>query len=159
MNNETLLQLSEMLRVSEKKLKTAESFTGGGLASAIVSVLGASNYFFEGLVCYSPISKTLRLGVPAEDIAKYGVVSREVALDMVRGLLDSGNCDIAAATTGNAGPDADDKGVGLCYIAVGTKTEIWVSEKRYSGDRGMITEKAIEDCIGMLYNIIIKEGK
>lgn len=152
---EKLLLLSEQLRKTGQKLKVAESFTGGGLASRIVSVAGASNYFFEGLVCYSPLSKTQRLGVSAEIIEKYGVVSAEVAEAMVAGLLKSGNCDIAVATTGNAGPDSDASGLGVCYLAIGTPSFTHTVRKQYTGDRGMITEQAIQDCIGMLYNNII----
>lgn len=155
MSSPLLLELSEKLRAEKLRLKTAESFTGGGLASRIVSVPGASNYFIEGIVCYSPLSKIKRLGVSKQIIDEHGVVSEAVAREMVRGLM-SEDCDIAVATTGNAGPDADRAGVGTCYIAVGTKKGITVYERHYKGDRGMITDSAIDDCIGMLYNIILR---
>lgn len=156
MNNSLSVSIGESLKKAGLKLKTAESFTGGGLASRIVSVPGASEYFIEGIVCYSPLSKINRLNVPKELIETKGVVSSEVARAMAEGLLLSGDCDIAVATTGNAGPDADEKGVGTCYLAVGTKDGITVSEKHYKGERRTIIDTAIDDCIEMIYNIILR---
>ena len=66
-------------------ISTAESCTGGRIAAAITAQSGASRYFEGGLVAYQNEVKVQMLGVPAEMIAEYGVVSREVAEQMVKG--------------------------------------------------------------------------
>ncbi len=118
--SETLFTL---LKINSLKISVAESFTAGRIAAKIVENAGASSVFTEWIACYSDVSKVGRLGVKAEDIVNNGAVSSVVAYQMAAGLLKSGNCDIAVATTGLSGPDGDGSGkpVGLCYIAVGTK--------------------------------------
>ena len=101
--------------------------------------------FTEGIACYSDVSKVGRLGVKAEDIVNNGAVSSVVAYQMAAGLLKSGNCDIAVATTGLSGPDGDGSGkpVGLCYIAVGTKGGVHTYKMNLKGDREKITATAV----------------
>ncbi len=129
-----------LLKLSGLTLKTAESFTGGAVANAIVNVPGASEVFFEGLVCYNTRSKIDRLGVDPLTVSSHTVVSREVAFEMVKGLIESGNCDIAIATTGYASPTQDGKG-GLCYIAVANELKAEVSRYHFSGTREEIMQK------------------
>ena len=78
------------------------------------------------------------------DLKKQGAVSAVVAYQMAVGLLKSGKCDIAIATTGIAGPKSDDtdKPVGLCYIAVGMKDGVHTYRYNLNGDREEITETA-----------------
>lgn len=83
-------------------ISTAESCTGGRIASAITARSGASNYFQGGLVAYQNEVKEQMLGVPAEMIAEYGVVSREVAEQMVKGACRLFHTDYALASTGYA---------------------------------------------------------
>ncbi len=71
-------------------ISTAESCTGGRIAAAITAHSGASNYFQGGLVAYQNEVKEQMLGVPVEMIAEYGVVSREVAEQMVKGACQTG---------------------------------------------------------------------
>lgn len=86
-------------------LALAESFTGGGIARAITSVPGASAVLREGLVTYSVDAKIARLGVKSETVDSFGVVSREVALEMAYGALNSElKPTYAVSATGNAGP-------------------------------------------------------
>jgi nicotinamide-nucleotide amidase len=95
-------------------LATAESCTGGMLASLLTDVQGVAHAFDRGFVTYSEESKTEMLGVPAELIAEKGAVSREVAIFMVEGALDRSSANIALAVTGFA-----DKGdePGLVHFA------------------------------------------
>ncbi len=78
-------------------ISTAESCTGGRIAAAITAHSGASNYFQGGLVAYQNEVKEQMLGVPAEMIAEYGVVSREVAEQMVKGACHLFHTDYALA--------------------------------------------------------------
>ena len=102
------------------KLSTAESCTGGMVASAITDIAGSSQVFDRGFVTYSNSAKTEMLDVPADLIENIGAVSREVAIAMARGALDNSNADISVAVTGVAGPTggSPEKPVGLVHFAV-----------------------------------------
>ena len=95
-------QLVELLKIRGKKLSVAESFTGGGIARRIVSVSGASEVYFEGLNTYNERSKMKRLGVSSYTLGSVGAVSEKTAYEMALGLLNTGDCDLAIATTGLA---------------------------------------------------------
>ena len=134
-----------LLKVAGKRLCSAESFTGGSIAKEIVLVPGASEVFFEGLVCYNTNAKIQRLGVDPITVKNHTVVSREVAFEMVRGLIDSGNCEIAVATTGYASPTGDSaKPCGLCYIAVANEQRAEVFRYNLKGERNQIIQKGTE---------------
>lgn len=137
-------RLFDLLKLKNKKLSVAESFTGGRVVSDIIRNSGVSAYLNEGLVTYSNQSKRNRLSVKEEDLKRCGAVSSQVAYQMALGLLVGGDCDVAIATTGIAGPKSDDtlKPVGLCYIAVGMKDGIHVYKYNFKGDREEITETA-----------------
>lgn len=143
---ETLSQtLFTLLKLRNKKIAVAESFTGGRVAQNIVKNSGASDYFCEGIVAYSNDSKIHRLSVPESDINKLGAVSAKVAFKMAVGLFSHSDCDVVLATTGLAGPNGDGTGlpVGLCFIAVGTKAGIHTYKMEFSGDREQITQKGV----------------
>lgn len=149
-------RLFEVLKLHRLKIATAESFTGGGVGQAIVSNPGASKVFYEGLNTYSEASKTARLGVTEYTLKNKGAVSSETAYEMAVGLLKSGQCDVAVATTGIAGPDSDGSGTpaGQCYIAVGTKGRVRVFEYKLEGDREGITKKAVNLALFLTYKEI-----
>ena len=146
-------QVVGALKVRHKKISVAESFTGGGIAKRLTSVSGASEVYFEGLNTYDEKSKMQRLGVTEYTLKTLGAVSDQTAYEMAYGLLATGNCDVAVATTGLAGPKSDRSGqpVGLSYIAVGTKDRIRVYRYVFDGDRKEITEKAINYALFFAY--------
>ncbi len=146
-------QLVSLLKVRGKRLSVAESFTGGGVAKRIVSVPGASEVYFEGLNTYHDNSKIKRLGVSSYTLGTMGAVSEKTAYEMALGLLNTGDCDIAIATTGLAGPKSDKmmKPVGYCCIAVGTKERICVYQYKFDGEREDIAEKAINYALFLAY--------
>ncbi len=149
-------QLVRLLKLRGRKLSIAESFTGGGIAKRITSVSGVSEVYFEGLNTYAEEAKTQRLGVSQYLLKTAGAVSDQTAYEMALGLLNSGNCDLAVATTGLAGPNTDKSGlpVGLCFIAVGTKEKIYVYRYKFDGDRRAITEKAINYALFLAYKTL-----
>ena len=144
-------RLFDLLKLKKLKLSVAESFTGGRLASSMIKNSGVSEFFYEGIVAYSNKSKIERLGVEKEDLARSGAVSSIVAYQMCAGLLRKGDCDIAIATTGIAGPKSDDtdKPVGLCYIAVGLKDGVHTYKYNFNGTREQITEQARNVALGL----------
>ncbi|MCI5837927.1 MAG: CinA family protein [Christensenellaceae bacterium] len=141
--------VNHLLALRKKTISVAESFTSGRVSSAIVSVPGASAHFQEGIVSYSNLSKKHRLGVTDETLYNYGAVSAECAAEMVRGLLDTDECDVALSTTGIAGPKSDNtnKPVGLCYFGVGVKGSIKTYEMFLEGNRNFITETGVRACL------------
>ncbi len=154
MNDTTLEeQLVTLLKIRGKKLSVAESFTGGGVAKRITSVAGASEVYFEGLNTYAIESKMKRLGVREFGLKTVGAVSDQTAYEMAFGLLNTGDCSLAIATTGLAGPKTDKSmlPVGVCFIAVGTKEKIFVYRYKLDGDRKEITEKAINYALFLAY--------
>ncbi|MBE5753488.1 MAG: CinA family protein [Clostridiales bacterium] len=146
-------QLVELLKLRNKRLSVAESFTGGGVARRIVSVPGASEVYFEGLNTYNEFSKIKRLGVREYTLKSYGAVSDSTVYEMAAGLIATGDADISIATTGLAGPKSDksELPVGLSYIAVGTKEKVYVFRFRFEGNRKEITEKAINHALFLAY--------
>ncbi len=147
-------RLFDLLKIRKIKLSAAESFTGGRVISAVIANPGASEFVDEGIVCYSNDSKCLRLGVPKEDIDRFGAVSPQTAYGMAAGLLLSGRCELAVSTTGIAGPGSDktDKPVGLNYIGVGMKDGVHVYKYLLSGTREEITETAKNTALFLAIN-------
>ncbi len=107
-------------------LSTAESCTGGLLASAITSVPGVSKIFECGIVSYSERIKEELLGVPARIIDDYGVVSPQTAVEMAKAVKKLSGSDIAVGITGLAGPASpDDKQpVGTIYVSTAYRDRI-----------------------------------
>ena len=147
----------ECLNSGEKPLtiSTAESCTGGMIASKLIEVPGISTNFIEGIVSYSNEAKIKRLKVKKETLEKYGAVSEEVAREMLAGL----KTDIGISTTGIAGPDGGtkDKPVGLVYIGIKVKDEVKIFRRELKGDRNKIRQRAMMHALYNLLKILSKE--
>ena len=141
----------ECLNSGEKPLtiSTAESCTGGMIASKLIEVPGISKNFIESIVSYSNEAKIKRLKVKKETLEKYGAVSEEVAREMLAGL----KTDIGISTTGIAGPDGGTKNkpVGLVYIGIKVKDEVKIFRRELKGDRNKIRQRAM---MHALYNLL-----
>lgn len=123
-----------MLKEHHLKVATAESCTGGLIAKRITDVPGASEVYECGIISYANGIKHKVLGVSEDDLNKYGAVSEPVAKQMAQGALKVSGADIAVSVTGIAGPDSDStcKPVGLVYIGLADKENVWVREIRTS---------------------------
>lgn len=124
----------KMLKEHHLKVAAAESCTGGLIAKRITDVPGASEVFECGIVSYANEIKHKVLGVSEDDLNKYGAVSEPVAKQMAQGALKVSGADIAVSVTGIAGPDSDstNKPVGLIYVGLADKDNVWVREIRTS---------------------------
>lgn len=132
------------LESNDVHIATAESCTGGMVASSLINVSGASNVFFEGLVTYSNEAKINRLEVSPLTLETHGAVSEETAKEMALGLL-SDNVDFGISTTGIAGPTGGtiQKPVGLVYIGLAYKGYPPVAYRFvFDGDRKEIRTSA-----------------
>ena len=119
-------KIVRLLGKKKFKISFAESCTGGLLSSAITSISGSSKVFTLGLVTYSNQSKINTLKVPKNTIRKYGAVSYETCLSMVKNLNKISKTNISVSITGIAGPKGGTKKkpVGLVFIGIkkGNKT-------------------------------------
>lgn len=134
----------EALRKRRSTLSTAESVTGGLIASRIVSVPGASEVFLEGFITYSNLSKIERLGVSQQTLERRGAVSEAVCIEMAEGVRERTGSDIGISTTGIAGPDGAtaDKPVGLCFIGLSAWGKVYCVRRVLGGDRNTIRARA-----------------
>lgn len=150
-------RVAQMLKEENLKLKLAESFTGGALGSAFTALPGASEYLMEDAVTYSVAAKHKRLGVPLELIAEKGAVSGDTAYSMALGLMTGGDCDIAIATTGNAGPTVQNGNAGLCFVAIGITGEKSIAVVKYTfdGDRAYNIKAGVKNALFLLYESLV----
>lgn len=134
------------------RIATAESCTGGLLASAFIDSPGASKVFFNGVVTYSNESKVKLLGVSEETLESVGAVSEEVARQMAEGVARISGAEIGLSTTGIAGPDGgtDEKPVGLVYIGISVSGNTIVKKLNLRGDREKIRSRAVTEIITAL---------
>ena len=130
--------LVEQLTQRGEWISTAESCTGGTIASRITDVSGASRVFGQGWVTYANEAKEKQLGVPGALIAQHGAVSEEVARAMAEGALRLSGADYALSVTGIAGPTGgtEEKPVGTVWIGLAAKNgETWALKRFYPGAR------------------------
>lgn len=130
-------QIIDILTERKQTIVTAESCTGGMIASALTDIPGSSAALYGGFVTYSNEAKSKMIYVQARLIRDYGAVSNQVARAMADGARNTANADFAVAVTGIAGPDggSEKKPVGLVYVAVSSELATVVIEHRF-GDLG-----------------------
>ena len=144
-------QLGSLLAKARLTVSVAESCTGGLLGSLITDQPGSSAYFVGGVIAYADEVKRAQLGVPADHLATYGAVSREVAIAMADGVRSKFATTLAASITGIAGPDAEgSKPVGLTYIAIATARGTTCSEYTFKGDRWANRRQAAAQALRLL---------
>jgi len=119
----------QLLKENKITLSTAESATGGMIASRLVNVPGISEFFQEGYVTYSNDAKVKMIGADREIIDTFGVVSREVAENMAVSVAKTAGTDAALSVTGVAGPEpSEGKQPGTVYIALADGKDIRVEK-------------------------------
>lgn len=120
------IEIGRLLRRYNKSIATAESCTGGYIASLITSVAGASEYYPGSVVSYSNRIKEKMLGVKSSTLKKHGAVSEEVVKEMVTGILKKMKTDYGVAVSGIMGPGggSKEKPVGTVWMAAGSNTHI-----------------------------------
>ena len=150
-------KIVNLLKKSRLKISFAESCTGGLLSRAITSVSGSSKVFTLGLVAYSNQSKIKALKIPKNIIKKYGSVSEQVCLAMVKNLNKISKTNISVSITGIAGPGGGTKikPAGLVYVGIkkGNKVEI----KKYlfkNKGRSYIQKAAVNKSLGLILSFL-----
>ena len=151
--------IGNLLKDSKKTLCTAESVTGGKIASTIVSVPGSSAYFNGSIVAYSYKMKQELLHVSSETIKKYSVVSSNVVEEMAISAMKKTNSDYAIAVTGNAGPTSDKTSiaVGIVFIAIASAKGVVVEEFNFGHPREKVINRTVNKSLQMLQQEILKK--
>ena len=147
-----------LLTSAKATLATAESCTGGLLASRITDVPGSSVVFLEGNVTYSNDAKVRTLGVSESLLAAVGAVSEEVARAMAEGALRRAGSRYALSTTGIAGPDGgtEKKPVGTVFIGLAVAgSETAVEREFFPTDRASFKRICTQRALEMLRRVIL----
>jgi nicotinamide-nucleotide amidase len=145
------------LKEKQLTLVTAESCTGGMIASALTDIAGSSAVFDRGFVTYSNAAKMDMLGVPEETLEQYGAVSVEVAQAMAQGAIDNSYADIAVSVTGIAGPTggSTEKPVGLVIFGILQKGAIPQTHiKNFTGDRNAIRTQSRDYALQLILELL-----
>ncbi|MFB3885620.1 MAG: CinA family protein [Thermodesulfobacteriota bacterium] len=158
--------IGDRLREKGWTLSIAESCTGGLICDRITDISGSSDYFEGGMVTYSNESKAEYLGVPSNDIRKYGAVSPEVAKKMAQGVRRAFHTTFGLSTTGVAGPTGGTKRspIGIVFIGLADGKKTRVIKLNLKGNRREIKEKAAEKGLELMYGMLteksgIKKGR
>lgn len=140
-----------------ESLATAESCTGGRIASLFTAQAGASAYFMLGAVTYSNESKCRVLGVNPSTIEAHGAVSEQVACEMAEGARRTADTTYGIATTGIAGPSGGSKAkpVGTVWIGISTPKRTFAVCRNCGTDRGQIIARASAYAVAMLHEEIL----
>ncbi len=149
------LQVGRLLTATKQSIATAESCTGGQIASLFATPPGASVYFKGSLVTYATSSKEDILKIPSEIIEKHSVVSAAVAEAMAKNVKEIFNTDFAISTTGNAGPSKGDSDaqIGTVFIGIATPEGVFSRKFIFGNHRDKIIGKAVNKSV----ELILKE--
>ena len=150
-------KIVQILTKKRLKISFAESCTGGLLSSAITSVSGSSKVFTVGLVAYSNQSKIKVLKVPKKIIRKYGSVSEQVCLAMVKNLSKISKTNISVSITGIAGPNGGTKTkpVGLVYVGIKKGNKVKVKKYLFKNKgRNYIRKTTVNKSLELILRIL-----
>ena len=151
------LKILKLLTKKKLTLSFAESCTGGLLASSITSISGSSKVFNMGLVTYSNNAKVKLLKVPKKTITKYGAVSYETCLSMVKNLSKISKSNISISITGVAGPNGGtkEKPVGLVYIGLKKGSKIIIKKNLFKNKKRISIQKVtVKEALKMILSIL-----
>ncbi len=149
-------ELLEAACAQRIKLVTAESCTGGLLASLLTDIEGASHAFERGFAVYSEESKCELLGLERAEIERCGAVSKEVAIAMAEGAITHSLGHIALAITGFAGEAPDGDEAGLVHFACARRNGRTYHHVQHFGDigRGPVRIKSLRVALDMMRQAI-----
>ena len=161
MTEDDVTRLARRLGTLAKKRKidivTAESCTGGGVATAMTRISGSAKWVERGFVTYSNDAKKEMLGVSQRTLKKHGAVSEEVAIEMARGALKHSHADVSVAITGIAGPTGGVPGkpVGTVHFAWGVRGgPVQARRFRFEGDRVAVRLQSVYVAIQGLIDLL-----
>ena len=155
--NKLSLKIVKLLTSKGLTVSFAESCTGGLLSSSITSISGSSKVFNMGLVTYSNNAKVKLLKVPKKTINKYGAVSYETCLSMVKNLSKISKSNISISITGVAGPNGGtkEKPIGLVYIGLKKGRKTIIKKNLFKSKKRILIQKAtVNQALKLILNIL-----
>ena len=156
-NENDMIRLQKILRANKQTITTAESCTGGLIASMITKISGSSDIFDGSIVTYSNKIKNQELNVKNETLEKYGAVSIEVVNEMLKGVLKKFDANFAIAISGIAGPNGGtrNKPVGTVIIGISDENNHKiVNIYNFKGSREDIQIQAAKVALKEIYKFI-----
>ena len=140
-------------------ITTAESCTGGMIASTLINVSGISEIYREGYITYANEAKHKLLGVKEETLKAYGAVSEQTAYEMALGAAKAADAKVSLAVTGIAGPGGGtkEKPVGLVYIGCCIDGKVHVLRNLFQGDRLSVRKQATARALALLLECLKNE--
>ncbi|AUJ80465.1 competence protein ComA [Enterobacter cancerogenus] len=145
-------QVANVLTDRGLRLTTAESCTGGNLATALCAEEGTAAFYDIGVITFSDEAKQKMLGVQASTLDKYTAVSEQAVREMSAGALERAGADISIAISGYAGPDGGDDGTpaGTVWFAWNFHGQIKTDRQLFSGDCQDVVEKSVRYALAEL---------
>lgn len=149
--------IKDALLAKGQMVATAESCTGGMIASTLVDIPGSSAILAGGIVAYQNEVKEKLLGVPAETLNTVGAVSAETVKAMAEGARQKFGCEWAVSTSGIAGPGGAEPGkpVGTVWMCVANSLQNEAFCEIFSGNRNEVRQKSMYRVLGILLSKIL----
>ncbi|MCM8810959.1 MAG: competence/damage-inducible protein A [Candidatus Omnitrophica bacterium] len=153
--------IGRLLKEKKLRLVIAESCTGGFACKLITDIPGSSEYFMGGFITYSNVLKKKILKIPKTILRKFGAVSEQTAIYMAKNAKKYGKADISLSFTGIAGPTGGtrEKPVGLVWIGICYKKDLFARNYIFQGDRQTIRERTVYKGFELLRETILKYEK
>ena len=148
--------IGRLLLEKQATVATAESCTGGLVASLITDISGSSDYFQTGYVTYANETKMSLLDVKERTLIAHGAVSEETVSEMLTGTLERSGADYAVAISGIAGPSGgtEEKPVGTVYIGVANHHQQKIKRFQFGKDRILNKEMSAYNALNSLRLLI-----
>ena len=153
----TMIELQTLLRANNQTITTAESCTGGLIASMITKISGSSDIFNGSIVTYSNKIKNQELNVKNETLEKYGAVSCEVVNEMLNGVISKFDANFAIAISGIAGPNGGTKNKPVGTVVIGicdSNNHKIVNIYNFKGSREDIQIQAAKVALREIYKFV-----
>jgi len=153
-----MIELQNLLRANKQTITTAESCTGGLVASMITKISGSSDIFNGSIVTYSNKIKNQELNVKNETLEKYGAVSCEVVNEMLDGVIKKFDANFAIAISGIAGPNGATKNKPVGTVVIGlcdSNDHKMVTMYNFTGSREEVQVQAAKVALKEISKFII----
>ena len=153
--------ISKILTLNNKTISTAESCTGGKIASLITSIPGSSLYFKGSIVAYANQIKTKLLYIDENIINENGAVSQQVVELMAKNARQILESDYSVAISGIAGPEGGsvDKPIGTTWIAVASEKQVFSKKFIFGDNRERNIQRASISALNELRKMILQDQK
>ncbi|MGB5867881.1 MAG: CinA family protein [Arcobacteraceae bacterium] len=158
-NSDDMIKLQSILKERNQTITTAESCTGGLIASMITEISGSSEIFHGAVITYCNEIKEQELNVKKETMIQFGVVSCEVVDEMLQGVLKKFNSDYAIAVSGVAGPNGGTEKKPVGTVAIGVMSKDGgknIKLYHFKGGRKEVQIQAAKTALKINFEILLK---